>query len=201
MPSLGFGPNFFLPDICSSRTSYDGDGRPRREVSDAPLESQIPPTMNEHRIHQIFIVSVLLKGAHALIECIGGVVLAVIGTRTIVALVNLLTQEELVEDPTDFVATHLRTIAQNFSVDSLHFYAIYLFSHGVVKIFLVIGLLRNKLWSYPASLIVLSLFIVYQVYRFSYTYSIGLIALSVLDLIVMGLICHEYGLARGIRIS
>jgi uncharacterized membrane protein len=65
----------------------------------------------------------------------------------------------------------------------------------------VIGLLRNKLWSYPASLIVLSLFIVYQVYRFSYTYSIGLIALSVLDLIVMGLICHEYGLARGIRIS
>ena len=44
--------------------------------------------MNEHRIHQIFQVSVLLKGAHALIECVGGVVLALVNTSTIIALVK-----------------------------------------------------------------------------------------------------------------
>jgi uncharacterized membrane protein len=32
--------------------------------------------MNEHRIHQIFEAGILLKGAHALIECLGGITLA-----------------------------------------------------------------------------------------------------------------------------
>jgi uncharacterized membrane protein len=152
--------------------------------------------MNERRIHQIFEVSVLLKGAHALMECIGGVALAVVSTGTIAALVNTLTQEELIEDPNDFVATHLLVLAQNFSVSSQHFYAFYLLSHGLVKIFLVIGLLKNKLWSYPTSLAVMSLFIFYQLYRFFYTRSLGLIVLTVFDLIVMVLIWHEYRLSR-----
>jgi len=72
--------------------------------------------MNEHRIHQIFQVSVLLKGAHALIECVGGIALALISTSTITDLVNRLIQEELIEDPKDFVATHLLGWAQSFSV-------------------------------------------------------------------------------------
>ena len=59
--------------------------------------------MNERRIHRIFEISILLKGAHALIECVGGLVLAFVSTSTIARLVNALTQEELIEDPNDFV--------------------------------------------------------------------------------------------------
>ena len=152
--------------------------------------------MNERRIHQIFEISVLLKGAHALIECIGGLVLAFVSSSAIASLVNTLTQEELIEDPNDFVATHLLSLAQNFTVSSQHFYAFYLLSHGLIKVFLVIGLLRNKLWAYPLSLVVLGLFIVYQFYRYSYTHGIGLIVLTVFDVIVMALIWHEYRLVR-----
>jgi uncharacterized membrane protein len=125
--------------------------------------------INEHQIHRIFQVSVLLKGAHALIECAGGVVLALVSTRTIMGLVDTLTQEELIEDPRDFIATHLLAWAHSFSIETKNFYAFYLRSHGAVKIFLVVGLLKNRLWSYPASLIALWLFVVYQLYRFSYT--------------------------------
>ncbi len=153
--------------------------------------------MNEIRIHKFFVLSVLLKGMHALTECIGGVILAVVSTRTVIGLVNTLTQEELLEDPNDFIANHLRMLAQSFSVSAEHFYAFYLLSHGVVKLLLVGGLLKNKLWSYPASLIVLGLFIVYQLYRFAYTHSLGLVALTAFDLIVIGLIWHEYRLMRG----
>ncbi len=152
--------------------------------------------MNERRIHQIFEISVLLKGAHALIECIGGLVLAFVSTSAIISLVNALTQEELIEDPNDFVAAHLLGLAQNFTVSTQHFYAFYLLSHGVIKVFLVIGLLRNKLWAYPVSLLVLGVFIVYQLYRFSYTHGFGLVALTVFDVMVMGLIWHEYRLVR-----
>jgi uncharacterized membrane protein len=150
--------------------------------------------MNERRIHQIFEISVLLKGTHALIECIGGLVLAFVSTSAIASLVNALTQEELIEDPNDFVATHLLSLAQNFSVSTQHFYAFYLLSHGLIKVFLVVGLLRNKLWAYPVSLVVLGLFIVYQLYRFLYTHGFGLIVLTVFDVVVMGLIWHEYRL-------
>jgi uncharacterized membrane protein len=128
--------------------------------------------MNERRVHQIFEISVLLKGAHALIECTGGLALAFISTSTITGLVNALTQEELIEDPNDFVAGHLLNLAQNFTVSTQHFYAFYLLSHGIVKIFLVVGLLRKKLWAYPASLVVLGLFIAYQLYRFSYNHGV-----------------------------
>ena len=152
--------------------------------------------MNERRVHQIFEISVLLKGVHALIECIGGLVLAFISTSAIASLVNSLTQEELIEDPNDFVAAHLLSLAQNFTVSTQHFYAFYLLSHGLIKVFLVIGLLRNKLWAYPVSLVVLGLFIVYQLYRFSYTRGFGLIVLTVFDVVVIGLIWHEYGLVR-----
>lgn len=152
--------------------------------------------MNEHRIHQIFELSVLLKGAHAVLECVGGVALALVSTGTIRALGNALTKEELTEDPRDFIATHLLALAQNLSVGTKYFYAFYLLSHGVVKLLLVIALLRNKLWAYPASLIVFGLFIIYQLYRFSYTHGAGLIVLTVFDILVIGLIWHEYGLMR-----
>jgi uncharacterized membrane protein len=152
--------------------------------------------VNEKRIHQIFQVSVFIKGAFALIECAAGVVLALVSTDSIKNLVNMLTQEELIENPNDFIATHFLSAAQHFSVETKNFYAFYLFSHGIVKLLLVVGLLRNQLWSYPASLIVLGLFIVYQLYRFSYTHGIGLILLTVFDIFVMVLIWHEYRLMR-----
>ena len=48
--------------------------------------------MNEHQVHKIFQIGILLKGAHALIECVGGIALALISTNTIRAFVNWVTQ-------------------------------------------------------------------------------------------------------------
>jgi uncharacterized membrane protein len=155
--------------------------------------------MNERRIHQIFEISILVKGFDALIECIGGLVLAFVSTTSITNLVNAITQEELIEDPKDFIATHLLSLAQTFSVSAEHFYAFYLLSHGLIKLFMVAAVLRNKLWAYPASLIVLGFFIVYQLYRFSYRQGFGLIILTVFDVVVIGLIWHEYRLLRDHR--
>jgi uncharacterized membrane protein len=152
--------------------------------------------MNEKQIHEIFQVSVLIKGLFAVIECAAGITLALVSTRSIENLANMLTQEELIENPNDFIATHLLAAAQHFSIGTKNFYAFYLLSHGIVKLLLVVGLLRSQLWSYPASLIVLGLFIVYQLHRFSYTHGAGLIMLTVFDIVVMGLIWHEYRLMR-----
>ena len=152
--------------------------------------------LTEHRIHELFQFSVLLKGAHAVLECVSGLALALVSNASIVNAITWLTQDEIIQDPNDFVATHLLRMAQDFSVTTKNFYVFYLLSHGIVKLFLVAALLKNKFWAYPASLIVLGLFIAYQVYRFSYTHSIGLVLLTVFDLFVMFLIWHEYQLIR-----
>ncbi|MGV8838965.1 MAG: DUF2127 domain-containing protein [Bauldia sp.] len=152
--------------------------------------------ITERRVHQIFEVTVVLKGAHALVECLGGLFLALIGTDSIVRLVAWATQQEIAEDPNDFVASHLLAWSQSFSISTKQFFAFYLLSHGVIKLVLVVGLLRNQVWAYPASLVVLGLFILYQVYRFTLTGSPFLVALTMLDLVVLALVWHEYTLIR-----
>ncbi len=140
----------------------------------------------------LFRTSVFLKGLDALFEIVGGIALWLISPSQIMRLVALLTQDEIIEDPRDFVANSLRHAAARISVGGEHFMAIYLLSHGVVKMFVVVALLKNKLWGYPLSILVFGGFIIYQVYRYTITGGIGLIALTVFDLIVVALIWLEY---------
>jgi uncharacterized membrane protein len=152
--------------------------------------------MQEKRFHQMFVVSVLFKGLHALIEIAGGAALYLVSTATIVNAINRWSYDELVDDKDDWVATHLLDFAQHFSVAEHHFYAFYLLSHGIIKSIVVIGLLREKLWAYPASFAVFGAFIAYQLYRYSFTGDFGLILLSIFDAFVIFLAVHEYRLLR-----
>ena len=152
--------------------------------------------MQEKRIHQIFVVTVLFKGAHALIEIIGGLALYLTSTETILRWINRFSQGELTENPNDWIANKVLEFGQTFSVAEHDFYAFYLLSHGIIKSILVIGLLREKLWAYPASFAVFGAFIAYQLYRFTFTHDIVLILLSIFDLFVIYLAVHEYRLLR-----
>ena len=144
----------------------------------------------------LFRVSVMLKGLDAVLEIAGGIALWAVSPGFVVRVVGLLTQDEIAEDPHDFVANHLRHAASHFSLTSEHFMAIYLLGHGIVKIFLVAALLRNKLWAYPISLLVFGGFVIYQIYRFTLTGGVGLILLTIIDLIVIWFIWLEYRAVR-----
>ncbi len=140
----------------------------------------------------LFRSSVSLKGLDAALEIVAGGALLAMSPDWILRTIAFLTQDELAEDPRDLVANYLLHAAQNFSLGSERFAALYLLSHGVIKIGLVAALLKAKLWAYPAALIVFGAFILYQLYRFTYTHGLGLIALSLFDLIVIWLIWLEY---------
>jgi uncharacterized membrane protein len=145
---------------------------------------------------RLFRISVALKGLHAVLEIIGGIALWVVSQGFILRAIELLTQDEIAEDPRDLFANYLLDAARHLSLSSQHFAAYYLLSHGVTKAFLVGALLKSKLWAYPLALIVFGAFIAYQLYRFTFTHSIGLIALSLFDLIVIWLIWLEYRALR-----
>lgn len=138
--------------------------------------------MQEKRVHQIFVVSVLAKGAHALVEIAGGLLLYLFSADVITHWLDRIDRNEW--------------LARHFSANEQHFYAFYLLSHGLLKSVIVLGLLREKLWAYPASFVVFGLFIAYQLYRYSHTHDPVLIALSIFDLFVIYLAAHEYRLLR-----
>jgi uncharacterized membrane protein len=152
--------------------------------------------MDEKRIHRLFEVSVTLKGVHALFEIASGLLLYLVGTATIVRLIDRLVQAELIEDPQDFLARHAIRLAEGLSIEAHNFYAFYLLSHGIVKAVLVVALLREKLWAYPASFVVFGAFIAYQLYRYRVTHAIALMLLTAFDLLLIVLVWHEYRLVR-----
>jgi uncharacterized membrane protein len=151
---------------------------------------------NGHLRAFLFRVSVLLKGLDAILEIAGGIALWAVSPGLLVRIVGFLTQDEIAEDPHDLVANYLRHSVSRISIASEHFMAIYLLGHGIVKIFIVGALLRGTLWAYPFAIVVFAGFILYQLYRFTLTGGVGLIALTVFDLVVISLIWLEYRALR-----
>ncbi len=148
--------------------------------------------LKEEQIHLLFRIGVVIKGIDGALEALAGFALFFTTTAALRHLIDWLTQGELQEDPTDFVATHLVAFFHHLSISTKYFAAVYLLTYGVVKVGLVAGLLSEKLWAYPLALTVLGFFFCYQMYRLSYTHSPGLAFVSVVDFIILGLIWREY---------
>lgn len=139
-----------------------------------------------------FKISLYLKAADGLLEFIGGLLLLVVKPQQLDSLARLLTQHELSTDPHDFIASHLLKTAHNLSSASLIFGALYLLSHGIVKVILVVEVLRQHLWAYVALIAVTAGFVVYQGYRLTQKLSVGLIFLTLFDLLIIYLTQKEY---------
>lgn len=146
-----------------------------------------------------FRVSISLKGLHGLLETIGAIALLKIDPQTMNRFVLAVLHQELSEDPQDFIATHLVRASQYFAGSGKYFASLYLLSHGVVKLVLVIALFWKKLWAYPLMIIMLVAFIFYQLYRFALTYSVAMILLTLFDVVVILLTWLEYGKQRSRR--
>jgi uncharacterized membrane protein len=127
---------------------------------------------SEKNVHVAFEISLALKGVFALAEIGAGIFAYFTTTQFLLDLVHIITRAELMEDPRDFVANYLSHAAQDLSVSSQHFAAFYLLSHGAIKLWLIIGLWRKKPGYYPAAIAVFSFFILYQLYRYSFSHSV-----------------------------
>jgi uncharacterized membrane protein len=143
-------------------------------------------------LHESFRVSIMLKGLHAVIETVGGIVLLKVSPQTLNRVAMSVLTQDLSQDPHDFIVTHLHRAFERLANGGSHFASWYLLSHGGVKLCLVLALLWNKLWAYPLMIVMLSAFIGYQMYRFALTHSVVMILLTVFDLVVIVLTWIEY---------
>lgn len=150
------------------------------------------------RFDEVFRISIILKGLDALAEVIGGVFLFFVSSSDIQHLVNWVTQKELSEDPHDYIATLLTHGAHHIGSGTT-FAAIYLLSHGIIKLFVIINVLRNKYWAYPLLIIVILGFIVYQGIDIVQKHSISMILLTIFDIFIVVLTWLEWQKQRRLR--
>ena len=145
----------------------------------------------------------ILKGLDGVLEIAGGLVLLFTPTETLSNWLNRLTAPELAEDPHDFMASHLLTAGQSFLAGSMLFAALYLLSHGVVKVILVGAVLKDRIWAYPWMMGFLALFVAYQTWLLVSDATLGLMALTAFDCVMLWLTWREYvkHRARGATIA
>jgi uncharacterized membrane protein len=60
------------------------------------------------------------------------------------------------------------------------------------------NMMMNKLWAYPCMIIVLLIFIGYQLYRIAIQPGAGLVALTIFDVAIVALTWRKYGRQRRI---
>jgi uncharacterized membrane protein len=155
---------------------------------------------NEHGLSRdfdrTFRVAIVLKGLDGALEVVGGVVLLFVQPSTLNRIAHSVTQHELSQDRHDYLATHLLHATGHLSRSATVFAAIYLLSHGLAKLVLVVEILRDRLWAYPAMIVLLLAFIAYQLYRILIRATVALVLLTVFDALVTWLTWREYQAKR-----
>ncbi len=146
--------------------------------------------------HKAFEIGIGAKALDGVLEIIGGLLLLFVDPAHISNLILRLTQHELSEDAHDLIARYFVTVARGLTTEQQLFGALYLLSHGVVKIGLVVALWNRRLGAYPAAMAIFGLFAIYQVYRFTFTHSWFLILLTLLDGLVIWLTWVEFQRVR-----
>jgi len=157
----------------------------------------MPPVLIKEKEYLSFFKTTLyLKSIGALSDIVNGIFIWFISKAFLITFVLNLLHNELSDDPKDVVANFIVNSAASFSVSSQYFLGAYLFLHGVLKLFLVINLFRRKIWAYPLSIVIFTIFIFYQSYEYYFTHSLWLLAFTSLDIIVVLLTIHEYGVLK-----
>lgn len=156
---------------------------------------------DEKKLHLVFEAGLWFKALLAFSEVAAGVAAFFVPQRFFLAFVLWITRDEFAEDPHDLVANFLLHAVEHLSVGAQQFAAVYLLGHGLLKLWLIIGLLRERLWYFPVSMIVFGLFIAYQLYRYTFTHSPWLLLVTALDAVVIALTWHEYRYIRRGRIN
>ena len=100
--------------------------------------------LREDRFRQLFRIGIFLKALDGVLEVGGGILLLVASKESLNDVVAFLTQHELAEDPHDLIANYLVHLVHHLSLSTQRFGALYLLVHGVLKVFLVVGLLLNQ---------------------------------------------------------
>ncbi len=146
----------------------------------------------EIALHDLFLISIILKGFNGLFQVILGVIIFIIKKDILINLVQKLFQISFIQKQTNFLTILLVDFSEKLSSSTVFFFATYLIIRGIIKIIMFLGLYYKKIWIYPLSGILSLFFTIYQLFRFLRTNSIVLLFSATIDIGFIFLLNNEY---------
>jgi uncharacterized membrane protein len=131
--------------------------------------------------HRGFVIGVIWKGIEGLFELGMAIALNFVRLETLRGTLVGYSLNHLAYDPTDWFASHLLHVAQSISLSQKIFTTLYLFAHGVLRLFMFTTLIQRLRWSFPVSIVLLLLFFLYQVVHLIQHFSVGFALLATVD--------------------
>jgi len=135
------------------------------------------------------------KGVDGVLETVGGILLLLVSPKALNSLVIFLLRMNCPKILTIGLPPRC-AMAFSSLVGHQTFRERLPVAHGLIKFFLVAGLLARETVGVPTALWFLGIFLRYQLYRFSHTHSLGLFALSAFDIFMVALVWLEYRIAK-----
>jgi uncharacterized membrane protein len=111
-----------------------------------------------------FNIVVVFKGVDGILEIIGAIFLLAVPSGFIHHFLIDLGKRDIVADH-DILTQGITSLGHSFTYGIQIYTAVYLLLHGLIKVGLVAALLSRRYKLYPAAIIVLIAFMVYQIYR------------------------------------
>ena len=154
------------------------------------LTPQTPSTKSS--AHVAFIVMLLGKCVLGLTQIAIAVAIYFGLAEVLPSLIQSFAGAELTEDPKDFIALRAMEIAGLLPSTNLGFYVLYFAAHGVLHVSVAAALFAGAAWAYPAAILVLGVFVVYQIFEYLAVGGPMLVILSFVDLVVIYLTLIEW---------
>jgi uncharacterized membrane protein len=143
-------------------------------------------------LHWLFETSLIIKGTLAAAETLAGLGLALVPNARLVALVDWLVRNEIAQDPKDPLANALLRAVSGPSLSHEHFYALYIGAHGALKLAMVLLLARGVRWAFPAAMVLLAGFALFEIVGVLRGGPPPLALLAGLDTVMIALVWREW---------
>jgi len=137
-------------------------------------------------------IGIILKGIDGVLELLGAIGLLFIPLRFFRSFSQWITETEAGSSHHGFISTHISRFGEELAKGHHTFAVLFLLTHGLVKVVLVVCLLQNKRWAYPFGLVALTLFLAYQLYEMAIHPTFGMGFLTVLDAVIIWLVWREW---------
>ncbi len=144
--------------------------------------------------HKTFVITICIKCLTGITETVSGILLLFIQPTTLAHILARFSRSEQLEDPQDFFLDFAYQYIHRLNTSTKDFAGLYILAHGLINLFLVLGLIREKAWAYLIAIGVLGSFMLYQVFRIAmHPFSSPLlVVLTIFDTFFIVLIIHEY---------
>jgi uncharacterized membrane protein len=143
-------------------------------------------------VHRAFWVSLFVKGIDGALQLAGGIIALVVEPGTLGRAYRYLTRFLLGSNTHNVEAAFIKDAAQQFNMSVEILVSIYLLTHGVIKVLLVYGLLKERLWVFPAAFVGFGFFLAVEIYRIVHHFYWGIMILMCIDVFVITMVWLEY---------